>query len=615
MARPRGAASSGRGSKSHGRASKSPAPVRSKLRGSKSVTFDLAAMQGVTKEVTRSGPPGEDASLGWGEVEAATGPELENLLDLEERIWYRLLTEQERIDRMNKRASAERLKIEKREKQAQLKINMQKEEVKQQVAVFGEGGPWCSSAQSYPEPPARSRIRAAWASVGYDHLPLMAQAEDGSYAPSKAPPTMKSELRPPPPRSEAPTAVETTAPTRPVTALETQQALASLNATIAAQQTVNDRTFSQITDMVNQQTAAIAELNSRPLRLGDDDIQRMALVAQGLAAIVQPGALLAPLPEEPPSGSPDRGPGHAAYVESLLVEGGEQPEAGGSKGDWASQDVSQDESLVEKLQGFVRSLLEPCLWLKRDCLSALEGFVLIEVDDLAVSGRLAFQDTFKKRATARFKFGKWQSGEADYAGRHLRQSKDRIFVDQEKYIREQLTVMPHERVRRASPDSLLTQSEIASYRAVIAQVRWVARESRPDVAGGASILAGAMPSPTVRDAMTLMKICKFLKAPAAQTLTIWALDSLPLTCATASDAGGPGSAHRGGAQGAWLAMAADASIRANKRARVSVLSWESQRLKRVLSSTVAAETLALSGAVAEAQWLQDRAQAGPASAG
>ncbi|CAK0848367.1 unnamed protein product, partial [Prorocentrum cordatum] len=134
-------------------------------------------------------------------------------------------------------------------------------------------------------------------------------------------------------------------------------------------------------------------------------------------------------------------------------------------------------------------------------------------------------------------------------------------------------------------------------------VQWVARESRLDVAGGASILAGAMPNPTVGHAVTLIKVCKYLKATASQKITIWALDPLSLTFVTASDASGPGSASRGGSQGAWIVMAADAAIRANQRARVSVLSWRSQRLKRVISSTVAAETLSLSGAIAEAQWL------------
>eukprot|EP00959_Pyramimonas_sp_CCMP1952_P107470 2246982-Pyramimonas_sp.AAC.1 len=36
--------------------------------------------------------------------------------------------------------------------------------------------------------------------------------------------------------------------------------------------------------------------------------------------------------------------------------------------------------------GFVKSLLEPCLWLKRGKLGGLEAPVLIEVDDLLLSG-------------------------------------------------------------------------------------------------------------------------------------------------------------------------------------------------------------------------------------
>ncbi len=79
---------------------------------------------------------------------------------------------------------------------------------------------------------------------------------------------------------------------------------------------------------------------------------------------------------------------------------------------------------------------------------------------------------------------------------------------------------------------------------------------------------------------------------------------LSLTFVTVSDAGGPGTARRGGAQGAWLVLAAEGGIRHNLRSKVSLLSWRSQRLKWAIASTVAAETLSLSGAVAEAQWLQ-----------
>eukprot|EP00959_Pyramimonas_sp_CCMP1952_P382431 8013529-Pyramimonas_sp.AAC.1 len=105
-------------------------------------------------------------------------------------------------------------------------------------------------------------------------------------------------------------------------------------------------------------------------------------------------------------------------------------------------------------------MLEPCLWLKRDKFGALSGLVLIEVDDLIVTGRSPFLEAFQKAATSRFKFGKWKERESDYSGRHIMQYPDRITVDQEKYIREQLTVLPIDKNRRSDPESPLTASEI-----------------------------------------------------------------------------------------------------------------------------------------------------------
>ncbi|CAK0908265.1 unnamed protein product [Prorocentrum cordatum] len=48
------------------------------------------------------------------------------------------------------------------------------------------------------------------------------------------------------------------------------------------------------------------------------------------------------------------------------------------------------------------------------------------------------------------------------------------------------------------------------------KVQWLARESRPDVAGSASLLAAALPTPSVADALALIKVVKFLKASPEQ---------------------------------------------------------------------------------------------------
>ncbi|CAK0837510.1 unnamed protein product, partial [Prorocentrum cordatum] len=235
--------------------------------------------------------------------------------------------------------------------------------------------------------------------------------------------------------------------------------------------------------------------------------------------------------------------------------------------------------------GFVRSLLEPCLWLQRSASGKLQALILIEVDDLIVSGDKVVLAALKESLFARFKFGKWEVGEADYAGRHVKQVGSKITVDQEKYIREQLSSIVIPKDRRSKPEELLTSSEIASYRATVAQIQWLARESRPDLAGSASLLAAALPSPSIEEALMANKVVKFLRAFASQYITIWNLDPLSTAFVTASDAGGPGSARRGGAQAGWLVFAADAAIPQNHRAR-ELKPQELQALSRVCSGAL-----------------------------
>jgi len=243
--------------------------------------------------------------------------------------------------------------------------------------------------------------------------------------------------------------------------------------------------------------------------------------------------------------------------------------------------------------------------MRRDADGRLLALVVIEVDDLIVAEDPKYRDSFVERSTSRLKFGKWKVGESEYAGRRLRQQPDgRILVDQEKYILEQVRPMRLERERKREPTSLLTEVEIRTFRGIAAQIQWVARESRPDVAGSASLLNGCLPEPKVSDALMANKVATMLRSTATQYITLWPLDASTLTFVTLSDAGGPGTANRDGCQGAWLVVVADARVRQSQRARASILSWRSQRLKRVISSTLAAKTLSLSCAVAEAQWLQ-----------
>ena len=95
--------------------------------------------------------------------------------------------------------------------------------------------------------------------------------------------------------------------------------------------------------------------------------------------------------------------------------------------------------------GFRKCLLEPCWWTRRGSGGVLQ-MVMIEVDDFLIGsvGRDDMHD-LKDQLSARFQFGKYreidESG-AEFAGRRVRCLHDRVTVDQEKYILEELQPMP-----------------------------------------------------------------------------------------------------------------------------------------------------------------------------
>ena len=69
-----------------------------------------------------------------------------------------------------------------------------------------------------------------------------------------------------------------------------------------------------------------------------------------------------------------------------------------------------------------------------------------------------------------------------------------------------------------------------------------------------------------------------------------------------SDAGGIASDNAGSAQIAYMVMAAEKSIMKGALAKTAPICWSSSRAKRVIHSTLSAETLALSKSVSELEY-------------
>ncbi|CAE7545245.1 unnamed protein product [Symbiodinium sp. CCMP2592] len=264
-------------------------------------------------------------------------------------------------------------------------------------------------------------------------------------------------------------------------------------------------------------------------------------------------------------------------------------------------------------EGFVRNLIEPCWWSRFDEHKRNEAQVLIEVDDFIVSCAPQVKSDLRKRFEARFHFGKWEDNEAEYAGRLVKVLSDRILIHQEKYITEQVLPVPLLKGRRSQKESALTKDEFESFRSAIYKVNWVAKETRPEVCGTASLMASKLKDATVDDVLVLNKNINFLRTTASRPLTIWKHDPNEMAFLAVSDAGGTGSKYdtldedglpSDNTQGAWMVLTAGSLPIGNQRVRASPLSWRSSKLRRKVFSTFGGATQAMLQALNEVDWLQ-----------
>ena len=264
---------------------------------------------------------------------------------------------------------------------------------------------------------------------------------------------------------------------------------------------------------------------------------------------------------------------------------------------------------------FERNLVEPCWFTYHDpkthqCLAQ----ILVEVDDFVVAATKEFYPVLKDKMQERFQFGKWELGSAEYAGRRIQCLEDTILVDQYKYIYEQIHPIVLPKGRRQDLSDPLREDEFQALRSLIFKINWVARETRPDAAGLASIMASKLKGATVSDVCMVNKYVNHLRSTADRPLKLWQFDPTSMCFIVCSDAGGINSKGvdlvdsdglpSDATQGAWLVLAAEKLPHGRQQVRASPIAWRSSKLKRKVFSTYGGETQAMLQGVNEVDWLQ-----------
>ena len=165
----------------------------------------------------------------------------------------------------------------------------------------------------------------------------------------------------------------------------------------------------------------------------------------------------------------------------------------------------------------------------------------------------------------------------------MKQKPEGIILDQSHYT-ETLKTINFDKIQTCKTSNL-SEAQKENLRQVIGKLLWVAGQTRPDISYNVCRLSANYKNATKEDLLLANKTIKKLKEYSS-CLNFRKLQG-PVKIVAFSDAS-HGNMPGGGSQGAFLIFFVD------KNGLSNIVTWQSRKVRRVVRSTLSAETLALS---------------------
>ena len=176
-----------------------------------------------------------------------------------------------------------------------------------------------------------------------------------------------------------------------------------------------------------------------------------------------------------------------------------------------------------------------------------------------------------------------------YLGLNVQQTCNYIKIDQDSYIQELKEVVISQE-RRKDKFAQLNKDEARQLRGLAGQLNWIASQTRPDIAYNACEVNVSIKDATISDLMQANKYVRKVKSESS-SIKIVNLENLEncslVYFSDASFANLKGNSSRGGF---IIFLYRSENL-------FSPIAWKSFKIKRVVKSTLAAETLALEQAL------------------
>ena len=196
--------------------------------------------------------------------------------------------------------------------------------------------------------------------------------------------------------------------------------------------------------------------------------------------------------------------------------------------------------LTSQLQ-YQQSLADPCIYYKHRASPltgkpVLSGIIAVATDDLLHGGDEEHQKAMDQ-IKAKYKLGKFQYGSGKFTGKMFVQQEDSsITVNQENYIQEKLFEINLEKQRKKKRYTFCDDKEITQLRASVGALAWLAKESRPDLAGRVALLQQVFPKPRIKDIIEANSITQEARKHPSSGIKIMPIQPENLRIGVATDA-------------------------------------------------------------------------------
>ena len=238
---------------------------------------------------------------------------------------------------------------------------------------------------------------------------------------------------------------------------------------------------------------------------------------------------------------------------------------------------------VLKELGCTKSLVDPCLYLYRGE-KFTKGFLLLHVDDITYAGDSYFENHVMRRICEVFKIGRHEADSFIYTGLNIGKTDGSITLDQVTYI-ESLVVPDVKDFCGSVKAMSLVKKEHTLFRKVVGQLNWIARQTRPDMCFDIMEMSMKLKEPIKNDLVRASKAMKAAKMDEVRIIFPGLISEVKIF--TFSDAAFANLADSVSSGRGYVIFAVD--VQHNS----CPLAWQSNKVRRVVKSTMAAETLSL----------------------